>query len=205
MTMPAAPGGCGDDGRSRYAAGRAGRRGHEVCALGTGHRSSAHRCVFLPAFVESMPSKSAADSTCTSLIFQMDPGTDLVLLTLYVMLCFALMTGMLKLAELLPMAAWEIIHLLRDARASATRVDRRMRLRSISRARSPRASAGLAAGGNRVAVAAVRVSVPAPPAAITPTETTSGADYRSLAIADALRYPPKRNSTTLRTSRGPSR
>ena len=80
---------------------------------------------FLPAFVESMPSRSAADSTCTSLIYQMDPGTDLVLLTLYVMLCFAVMTAMLKLVELLRTAVWEIIHSLRDARVSATRVNRR--------------------------------------------------------------------------------
>ena len=80
---------------------------------------------FLPAFVESMPSKSAADSTCTSLICQMDPGTDLVLLTLYVMLCFTAMTVMLKLVELLRETVWETIDLLRDARASATRVNRR--------------------------------------------------------------------------------
>ena len=46
----------------------------------------------------------------------MDPGTDLVLLTLYVMLCFTVMTVMLKLVELLRTEVWEIIDLLRDAR-----------------------------------------------------------------------------------------
>ena len=71
---------------------------------------------FLPAFVESMPSKSAAESTCTSLICQMDPGTDLVLLTLYVMLCFAVMTGTLKLFELLRTEVREIVDSLQDAR-----------------------------------------------------------------------------------------
>ena len=59
---------------------------------------------------------AAADSTCTSLICQMDPGTDLVFLTLYVMLCFAVMTCALKLVEFSREAVWEIVHLLRDAR-----------------------------------------------------------------------------------------
>ena len=71
---------------------------------------------FLPVFVESMPSNSAEASTCTSLICQMDPSTDLVLLTLYLILCFAVMTCMLKLIELLRTAVWETIHLLQDAR-----------------------------------------------------------------------------------------
>ena len=70
----------------------------------------------LPPFPGRTSAEAAADSTCTSLICQMDPGTDLVLLTLYVMLCFAAMTGTLKLIELLREAAWEIVHLLRDAR-----------------------------------------------------------------------------------------
>ena len=79
----------------------------------------------LPPFPGRTLPEAAAESTCTSLICQMDPGTDLVLLTLYVMLCFAVMTGMLKLVELLRTAVWEIIHSLRDARVSATRVNRR--------------------------------------------------------------------------------
>ena len=79
----------------------------------------------LPPFPERTLPEAAADSTCTSLICQMDPGTDLVLLTLYVILCFAVMTSMLKLIELLRTEVWEIIHLLQDARVSATRVNRR--------------------------------------------------------------------------------
>ena len=70
----------------------------------------------VPPFPGRTLPEAAADSTCTSLICQMDPGTDLVLLTLYVMLCFAVMTGMLKLNELLREAVWEIMDLLRDAR-----------------------------------------------------------------------------------------
>ena len=70
----------------------------------------------LPPFPGRTLPEAAADSSCTSLICQMDPGTDLLLLTLYVMLCFAVMTGMLKLNELLREAVWEIVHLLRDAR-----------------------------------------------------------------------------------------
>ena len=70
----------------------------------------------LPPFPGRTLPEAAADSTCTSLICQMDPGTDLVLLTLYVMLCFAAMTGMLKLIELVREGAWEIIGLLQDAR-----------------------------------------------------------------------------------------
>ena len=79
----------------------------------------------LPAFVESMQSKSAADSPCTSLICQMDPGTGLVLLTLYMMLCFAVLTSMLRLIELLRTEVWESIDLLWDACVTATRADRR--------------------------------------------------------------------------------
>ena len=70
----------------------------------------------LPPFPGRTSPEAAADSTCTSLICQMDPGTDLVLLTLYVMLCFTVMTGMLKLIELLREAVWETVYLLRDAR-----------------------------------------------------------------------------------------
>ena len=47
----------------------------------------------LPPFPGRTLPEAAAESTCTSLICQMDPGTDLVLLTLYVMLCFAVMTA----------------------------------------------------------------------------------------------------------------
>ena len=70
----------------------------------------------LPPFPGRTLQDAAVDSTCTSLICQMDPGTDLVLLTLYVMLCFAVMTGTLKLIELLREAVWEIVHSLQDAR-----------------------------------------------------------------------------------------
>ena len=70
----------------------------------------------VPPFPGRTLPEAAADSTCTSLICQMDPGTDLVLLTLYVMLCFAVMTCALKLVELLRTEVWEIVHLLRDAR-----------------------------------------------------------------------------------------
>ena len=70
----------------------------------------------LPPFPGRTVPEAAADSTCTSLICQMDPGTDLVLLTLYVMLCFTVMTVMLKLVELLRTQVWEIIDLLQDAR-----------------------------------------------------------------------------------------
>ena len=70
----------------------------------------------VPPFPGRTLPEAAADPTCASLICQMDPGTDLVLLTLYVMLCFTAMTVMLKLIELLREAVWEIVHLLRDAR-----------------------------------------------------------------------------------------
>ena len=70
----------------------------------------------LPPFPGRTLPEAAADSTCTSLICQMDPGTDLVLLTLYVMVCFTVMTCMLKLIELLWEAVWEIVDSLQDAR-----------------------------------------------------------------------------------------
>ena len=70
----------------------------------------------VPPFPGRTLPEAAADSTCTSLICQMDPGTDLVLLTLYVMLCFTAMTCALKLVELLREAVWEIMDLLREAR-----------------------------------------------------------------------------------------
>ena len=79
----------------------------------------------VPPFPGRTLPEAAADSTCTRLVCQMDPGTDLVLLTLYVMLCFMAMTVMLKLVELSREAVWEIVYLLRDARVSARRTDRR--------------------------------------------------------------------------------
>ncbi len=60
---------------------------------------------YLPVFVERIPLEAAAEIPCTSLLCQMDPATDLVLLTLYVMLCFAVMTGVLKLFARLRTAA----------------------------------------------------------------------------------------------------
>ena len=62
---------------------------------------SARADTFLPVFVERMPSEAAAEIPCTSLLCQIDPATDLVFLTLYVMLCFAVMTGVLKFIALL--------------------------------------------------------------------------------------------------------
>lgn len=55
----------------------------------------------LPVFVEGMPSAADVETPCASLLCQMDPATGLVFLTLYVMLCFAVMTGVLKLIALL--------------------------------------------------------------------------------------------------------
>ena len=95
----------------------------------------------LPPFPGRTLPEAAADSTCTSLICQMDPGTDLVLLTLYVMLCFAAMKGVLKLVTLLWMAARQTIDLLDHYHAWA------MTARAVPRAPSPIASAGSAAGG----------------------------------------------------------
>ena len=89
----------------------------------------------LPLFVEGMPSEAAPEIPCTSLLCQIDPATDLVFLTLYVMLCVAVMLGALKLIALLRTAAWEIFYLLEDACVSA------MTARAVSRTRSPIGSA----------------------------------------------------------------
>ena len=45
----------------------------------------------LPLFVEGTPPEAAPEMPCTSLLCQMDPATDLVLLTSYVMLCVVVM------------------------------------------------------------------------------------------------------------------
>ena len=94
----------------------------------------------LPLFVEGMPPEAAPEIPCTSLLCQIDPATDLVFLTLYVMLCVAVMLGALKLIALLRTAAWEIFYLLEDACVSA------MTARAVSRARSPAGSARPATG-----------------------------------------------------------
>ena len=88
----------------------------------------------LPLFVEGMPSEAVPEMPCTSLLCQIDLATDLVFLTLYVMLCVAVMLGLLKLIALLRMAAWEIFYLLEDACVSA------MTARAVSRGRSPAGS-----------------------------------------------------------------
>ncbi len=66
----------------------------------------------------------------------MEPGTDLVLLTFYVMLCFAVMKGLLRLIALLWTTAWQIMDSLDYDHASA------MTARAVPRAQSPTASAG---------------------------------------------------------------
>ena len=92
---------------------QAGEPGAVVPQAGPAHADTS---LPVPPFPGRTLPEAAAESTCTSLICQMDPGTDLVLLTLYVMLCFTAMTVMLKLNELLREAVWEIMDLLRDAR-----------------------------------------------------------------------------------------
>ena len=66
----------------------------------------------LPAFVERMPSEADEEIPCTSLLCQMDPATDLVLLTLYVMVCVVVMMSVPRLVALLREMAWEIVDLL---------------------------------------------------------------------------------------------
>ena len=66
----------------------------------------------LPAFIERMPPKADVETPCTSLLCQMDPATDLVLLTLYVMVCVVVTMSAIKLVELLREVAWEILDLL---------------------------------------------------------------------------------------------
>jgi len=66
----------------------------------------------LPVFVERMPSEADAEIPCTSLLCQMDPATDLVLLTLYVMVCVVVMMSVPRLVALLREMVWEIVDLL---------------------------------------------------------------------------------------------
>ena len=67
---------------------------------------------FLRTFVEGMPPASAAEAPCTSLLCQMDPATDLVLLTLYVMVCVVVTMSVIRLATLLRDAIWDVVDLL---------------------------------------------------------------------------------------------
>ena len=67
---------------------------------------------FLRAFVEGMPPASAAETPCTSLLCQMDPATDLVLLTAYVMVCVVVTMSVIKLVAFLRDATWDVIDLL---------------------------------------------------------------------------------------------
>ena len=64
---------------------------------------------FLRTFVEGMPPASAAETPCTSLLCQMDPATDLVLLALYVMVCVVVTMGVIRLATLLRDAIWDVV------------------------------------------------------------------------------------------------
>ena len=70
----------------------------------------------LPVFVERMPSETDVETSCTSLLCQMDPATDLVLLTLYVMVCVVVTMSVIKLVALLREATWEILDLLAHRR-----------------------------------------------------------------------------------------
>lgn len=70
----------------------------------------------LPVFVERMPLEAPPEPPCTSLLCQMDPATDLVLLTSYVMVCVVVMMSVPKLVALLREAAWEIFDLLAHRR-----------------------------------------------------------------------------------------
>ena len=47
-----------------------------------------------------------------SLLCQMDPATDLVLLALYVMVCVVVTMSVIRLATFLRDATWEVIDLL---------------------------------------------------------------------------------------------
>ena len=70
----------------------------------------------LPVFVEGMPSEADEEIPCTSLLCQMDPATDLVLLTLYVMVCVVVMMSVPKLVALLREMVWEVFDLLAHRR-----------------------------------------------------------------------------------------
>ena len=67
---------------------------------------------FLRTFVEGMPPAAAVETPCTSLLCQMDPATDLVLLALYVMVCVVVTMSVIRLAALLRDAIWDVIDLL---------------------------------------------------------------------------------------------
>ena len=67
---------------------------------------------FLRAFVEGMPPASAAETPCTSLLCQMDPATDLVLLTAYVMVCVVVTMSVIRLVTLLRDAIRDVVDLL---------------------------------------------------------------------------------------------
>ena len=71
---------------------------------------------FLRTFVEGMPPASAAETPCTSLLCQIDPATDLVLLTAYVMVCVVVTMGVIRLATLLRDAIWDVVDLLAHRR-----------------------------------------------------------------------------------------
>ena len=73
----------------------------------------AHVDSFMRAFIEGMPPASAAEKrACTDLLCQMDPATDLVLLTLYVMVCVVVTMSVIKLVAILRDAAWDVIDFL---------------------------------------------------------------------------------------------
>ena len=67
---------------------------------------------FLRAFVEGMRPEAAEKRACTDLLCQMDPATDLVLLTLYVMVCVVVTMSVIKLVAILRDAAWDVIDFL---------------------------------------------------------------------------------------------
>ena len=66
----------------------------------------------LPAFIERLPPEADVEIPCTSLLCQLDPATDLVLLTLYVMVCVVATMSVIRLVTLLREANWEILDLL---------------------------------------------------------------------------------------------
>ena len=69
----------------------------------------------LPVFVQGMPPDAPLEPPCTSLLCQMDP-TDLMLLTLYVMVCVVVTMSVPRIVALLREATWEILDLLAHRR-----------------------------------------------------------------------------------------
>ena len=65
----------------------------------------------LPAFIERMPPEADVETPCTSLLCRMDPATDLMLLTAYVMVCVVVTMSVIKLVALLREGTWEILDL----------------------------------------------------------------------------------------------